>query len=680
MATFKEWFEFNENIIINDGSTEAALQVAGLAYIREFNYQFENGYSTFFVALYQAKRLGYVSISTRSTHIGITKTSPLEAGSGVDFAFLKNLTANLNASGFKSEPFKDGDSSWTDVLKQQMPDLNLTQQNGNFQQSQIPDFKQGSSNMQKVSSGMAFSKPSGSWSFFAPTTSENYALSKVLELMKKSIKPLLDNNLVEFYEIVERATGKRLEVVYSQQGQSTHDNWKNEWEKSIAYLKYLAEQLLANHPNAKQLVLNRINGVGVIVSGGGEHPAVQIKAENVKIPLEQLSSFINSSYGEDAVLLFLTEVIAKSDNYYEVLDQATQFQQPGEFLYYARKLISGYNEDDINSLGEIATILKYHNLYSELVPNYNKFLNEAKSFIDHMLEDPSFVADRNDVKNLKAISNVIELDPRLVAELDQAEKGFDDKEKEKLTQREKAKEIAQHTIEPYSVKFATASNLKWEDVKSKYVDNDLEVYHSDFLLDQVVDFEDIQQDAYEKALEDMDPGKERKSLTYGQDPKEVEEDINLEYDDFTYERSLEAPDGIDDTDPDYWINLVKTKYYDDFINWKKEKLEQEEEENSWEYEPEPDRQDIWDAAEDIAFNYAFNELGLFILKMDENKNIFIELSSKFKSQLLPLLKKTIQINQSKKDEFEERYIKPSSTITFEYVDKQQNEKMYAKDI
>ncbi len=66
--------------------------------------------------------------------------------------------------------------------------------------------------------------------------------------------------------------------------------------------------------------------------------------------------------------------------------------------------------------------------------------------------------------------------------------------------------------------------------------------------------------------------------------------------------------------------------------------------------------------------------------MDENKNIFIELSSKFKSQLLPLLKKTIQINQSKKDEFEERYIKPSSTITFEYVDKQQNEKMYAKDI
>ncbi len=677
MATFKEWFEFNENIIINDRGTEAALQVAGLAYIREFNYQFENGYSTFFVALYQAKRLGYVSIGTTSTHIGITKTDPLEAGQGVDFAFLKNLTALLNSSGFKSEPFKDGESPWTDVLKQQMPNFELQQ--GEFQQSQVPDFKQGASNMQKVNSSMSFSKPSGSWSFFAPTSSENYALTKVLELMKKAIKPLLDNNLVDFYEIIERATGKRLETVYSQQGQSSHDNWKNEWEKSVAYLKYLAEQLLANHPKAKQLVLNRINGVGVRVSGGGEHPAIQVKPENVKIPLDQLSSFINSSYGEDAVLLFLTEVIAKSDNYYELLNQATQFEQPGEFLYYAKKIISGYTEDDINSLSELAAILKYHNLYSSL-DSYNKFLYEAKSFIDHLLEDSTFVANGNDVRNLKAISKVIELDPKLMAELDQAEKGFNDKEKERLAQREQAREIAQYTIEPYSVKFATVSNLKWEDVDSKYVDNDLEVYHSDFLLNQVVDFEDIQQDAYEKAFEDMDPGKERKSLSYGQDPKEVEEDINLDYDDFTYERSLEAPEGANDTDPEVWINLIKNQHYDDFIAWKKEKLEQEEEENSWEYEPEPDQQDIWDAAEDIAFDYAFNELGLFILKMDENKNIFIELNSKFKSQLLPLLKKTIQINQNKKDEFEERYIKSNSTITFEYVDKQQYEKVYAKDI
>src|SRR5690606_20465150 len=108
-------------------------------------------------------------------------------------------------------------------------------------------------------------------------------------------------DLIEFYEITDRMSGKRLEVVFSKKGKTIDDDWKTRYDKSVAQLKYMTETMLANYPHAKQLAMNRVNGVGVRVSGGGEHPAAKIQPQNNQIPYETLLKFINQSYAEDIV-------------------------------------------------------------------------------------------------------------------------------------------------------------------------------------------------------------------------------------------------------------------------------------------------------------------------------------------------------------------------------------------
>ena len=53
-------------------------------------------YSRFFIGTYQAKRPGYISISSRPTHIGIIKNSPTTAYSGVESGFSESSTRILS--------------------------------------------------------------------------------------------------------------------------------------------------------------------------------------------------------------------------------------------------------------------------------------------------------------------------------------------------------------------------------------------------------------------------------------------------------------------------------------------------------------------------------------------------------------------------------------------------------
>lgn len=103
---FRRWYAFNENIIINDvGGEPAALHVVPGS-LKEFNYQDDTAYSSFFVAKYQARREGYLHIGTRPTHVGITKTTPIEQGKGTDVAFIRNLMGQLRHRQTPTRPLQ----------------------------------------------------------------------------------------------------------------------------------------------------------------------------------------------------------------------------------------------------------------------------------------------------------------------------------------------------------------------------------------------------------------------------------------------------------------------------------------------------------------------------------------------------------------------------------------------
>ena len=103
---FGKWLMLQENIVIDDGGTEAVLRVVDSNSIREFNYQTEDSWSSFLIMPQQAQRVGYVSIGTQPTHIAIVKTTPIEPNNGADIAFLKSLNSMLS-SQFKAVPYKE---------------------------------------------------------------------------------------------------------------------------------------------------------------------------------------------------------------------------------------------------------------------------------------------------------------------------------------------------------------------------------------------------------------------------------------------------------------------------------------------------------------------------------------------------------------------------------------------
>jgi hypothetical protein len=238
---------FNEGIIVKWYNDEAVLHPVQneVHYIREFNYQWEDGYSSYFIAPQQAVRAGYVSISSRSTHVVIVKQDAIQAGQGIDLAFIKGLSAILSKR-YRPVPHREGDSPWVNVLKDLGGDVNQPEP-GEMGASQVPGLAQGSSNMQQVTKGMSVSKASGSWAYIVELgqgSSPDSAIRTILDAMRQAVQPLLDNDLIDFYEVVERAGGKRLEIKYSRAGDEREKGFMDEYSATMGYLKFLSKKYL----------------------------------------------------------------------------------------------------------------------------------------------------------------------------------------------------------------------------------------------------------------------------------------------------------------------------------------------------------------------------------------------------------------------------------------------------
>jgi len=212
------------------------------------------------------------------------------------------------------------------------------------------------------------------------------------------------------------------------------------------------------------------------------------------------------------------------------------------------------------------------------------------------------------------------------------------------------------------------TDTSWKDVPLKYLDGD-DVEVSRLALDEdIVDKEEVFGAAHEKASEEAYANaEERKSETYGQDREEVESDIGYEWDEYIEDRFSEGEwDGTSEEDAK---KEIKDDYFDDFVDWKKDRLKKEEEEESWKYEPEADESDVWKYEKEIAEEKAY-EYGLVIFKWPEDSDdLEVWLHSKHFSKARESVRRSVSASIKNKDEHGEPVLRGWQDISFTFVDK-----------
>jgi hypothetical protein len=204
----------------------------------------------------------------------------------------------------------------------------------------------------------------------------------------------------------------------------------------------------------------------------------------------------------------------------------------------------------------------------------------------------------------------------------------------------------------------------WKHIPDKYLDGD-DVEVAELALEEgIVDREDIFHAAHEKASEEAAEGaEERKSETYGQDKDEVESDIDYEWDEYIEDR---FSDGEFEGVPDDEVKAeIKKDHFDDFVDWKKERLKNEEEEESWRFDPQPEDSDIWKDEQNIAEQEAY-ESGLVIFKWpdDDKSEIDVWVDKRHFERAREAVRKSLVISMSEKDEYGEPLVRKDQPVVF----------------
>jgi hypothetical protein len=262
-----------------------------------------------------------------------------------------------------------------------------------------------------------------------------------------------------------------------------------------------------------------------------------------------------------------------------------------------------------------------------------------------------------------------------------------EKEKQEINERrlkERTKNSALIGPEGDHYKWIKVGETEWKDVKHRYLDYNVshqggyyEIQVGDLALgEELVDREGLFYDAIEKAEEDANSDVEsRPSESYGNKPEQVDEDIEEHADDFLddfWDGRDEDPSEPDPNDTDAWIELIKTKYRQEFMQWRIEQMQQEEEENSWKYEPDTESHDfqmkVHDYELELAEAAAWEE-GLITLVRNQHGIIFT-LDSRHWSAFQPFFRQTLEWNWKTLDqEFKEPYIRASNIVEVYMPDK-----------
>ena len=669
---FKDWLLLQENIIVNTGNGDAVLGKSRESNnVVEFSYGAGEYYSSFEVWPFSEERPGYVKLSDgAATVVGIIKKTPIEPGNGADRAFIKSLTASLAASGLKPLPYKEGDSSWMGAMSAAGVDDDHPAMKGmkgekEFSSTSTPEMGKASSNAKKATAGVSFGRMSGSWAYFIRVNpgSATLQIDKMVAAMKKAAQPLVDNDIIENYRIVKGWNYKAAETVWSNKGKQEHDDDATKIKKSASYIKFLADKMLANHPKAREQIYKYFR----------HSWDKDTNPENTKVPLDELVKYVNWQHNESPFLTFFIEALkGDSQHMYDVMEEASKTQDADD----AVRLYKEIHEEEYSYMVEnprlwmsrairifsISPLLSKH-----ASGQYERFKGEYEEAINAWLGSGEAIRP-GDIEYLKKLAEYIEV--RGKDQIEDAHKKIKTREEEDKKRGEEDAKKKLDMIGPGSFKYMqVGTDASWKEVPIKYLDGD-EVEVAQLALDKdIVDKEEVFGAAHEKASEEAYANaEERKSETYGQDRDEVESDIDYEWDDYMDDREFEEGefDGLSDEQKK---QKVKEDYFDDFADWKKERLKKEEEEESWKYEPDADESDVWKYEKEMAEDRAYEE-GLIIFKWPEDSDdLEVWLHSKSFEKAREAVKKSVAASRGEKDEYGERVLRGSQDISFTFVDK-----------
>jgi len=689
---FKEWLLLQESIIVSIGHEEVPLGKSDQASkVVEFSYATDTHYSSFEIWPFSEERKGYVFTGNASV-VGIIKSTPIFADNGADRAFIQALTASLNSSGYKALPYKEGDSMWMGVFKGAGADdddlLGSMKGEKDSDTAATPKMGKEAPADRKLTSGISVSRASGSWAYFMGINSGDAGsyIGAIERLMKGAIKPLVDNNLVDYYRIVRGRNYKAEEWVWSEKGRREKDESRGAADKSVAYMKFLAERMLANHPKAKEVVL-----------GHFRHSwNKDVKPLNERVPMDDLKAYVRDSHGESPFLYFFLDTIqGNNQRMYEALEDSANTPNYNDAISIYKEI----DGDEYDYMIEeprlwMTQALKIFSLSDFLHKNsrshFEKFKSEYEQALNRWLTSGPTIRPM-ELKHLKGLSDYIEVhDKDRISDAhgkhEKANKEFNKRQEDEYRKADEKLIKTKQVIALGQFKYLMiGKDPSWKEISHNYINGYDEVDVGLMALEEeLVDRESIMHSAHDKASEDASAdAEERKSETYGQDREEVEGDVDYELDDYLDDREFDEGE-FDGLSEDQKKAKIKEEYLDDFIGWKKERLQKEEEEESWKYEPEADESDIRKYEEEFAEEKAYED-GLVWIRWvdDESKDIEVFAHHKHYEKAREMVRKNIADGMALKDKYDEPLIRKDQRVEFQLVgegDSSKSTSMRAREV
>ena len=462
--------------------------------------------------------------------------------------------------------------------------------------------------------------------------SAKWRIDSILKTLEQIIQPFIKNDLIDFYSIRSSSYGNK--SIKSQRGEDLSTQNKNTENTDVGYLKYVLNTVLSSYPNLFKTYSENINNL---------YPDIeQQNTQKVDLLQSQIASNIFSdssldsevfkaiiSFDENKLAMFENILrISKEKNIETYLETVASWIvndknfeiliddiESGKWLYFNKLFLDNNVQDMLDSvgLGRRASILE----------------SAVERSIPQIIEKQDMYLI---TQKILPIYKQLNLSPEVVGFMQEVEQKVEQQKIERKKQDEERRKADEEAIRKKSFEmdwdhaYVDLNNTgdKFHEIPDKYVEyfggnNGSDLNLGQFIVydkDIGVPFDDDDQDAYEKAYDKayenaLEQMQEKPSETYGEDQEDVFYDIEEEFEEFLDEEffaDLEKFDSKHENDENrdqVLIDVIKKDHMERFINWKKDKMQTEEEE-SGEYDVESwiDNSELNIAVEDIKIEKA----------------------------------------------------------------------------
>jgi hypothetical protein len=475
--------------------------------------------------------------------------------------------------------------------------------------------------------------------------------------IEKSILPMVENNAMEFVSVESEAEGDR--ITKSDNYKKTQESNKNAEESAVSYFKYVYDIVLRDYASLKE----------TMDFAFGDYKNIEPSSEKVDIKNSTTINYVLDNNGRffkevgAAVLDYDEDKLNELSEYYETAKlHGLNYQDIDEFLYYIKEEILLKKPYQYVYLlahwvrrnnGEFLKELGYGDAYNQLLLYSKRFVEEA--------------LEREAIREVERFSESFDLLNLSEAEMEMINglRGSRDAEKKKVAdERERARIDNSYYLnwdEAYiNLKESDEFHEKPRDYRNSTFREFLE--HQKDELDFPT--EELSQGAYEKAGEELNselPARESENLPY--DREAAIEHMKWDSDDFLEEMNFwdsneeMAQQASALATPverrDFYLNIVMNNYFDQFVQWKVEKLIIEEEEESYKYEIDPQEEEkkVTKILADMVYEefinngYVHVDAGsVYSGDMWYIPDVTFYVHSRYAAQLLPIVQKFVKLN------------------------------------